>query len=443
LGQSLVTPPKVEKLRKALHAKAKGEPEFRFYQLYDKVYREDLLAHAYRVCRSNGGAAGVDGQDFAAIESRGVEGWLGELKQELRERSYRAAPVRRVWLEKANGGRRPLGIPTIRDRVVQTAVVLVLEPIFEADLQPEQYAYRAGRSALDAVRRVHALARGGHSEVIEADLSGYFDSIPHAELMRSVARRVSDRHLLALVKQWLVAPVEEDDGRGGGKRTTRAKDAKRGIPQGAPLSPLLANLYMRRFVLGWKVLGHERRLGAHIVNYADDFVICCRGTARQALEVMRAMMARLGLEVNEAKTGISRLPAEDVNFLGYSIGECYSRRTGRAYLGTRPSKHSVRRVTQAVSELTAARNTPLEAEVVVGRLNRLLVGWGNYFCLGPVSSAYRAVDAHARHRLRQWLQRKHKRRGGGTRSCPDAYLEDTLGLVRLGMRTRDLPWAKA
>jgi RNA-directed DNA polymerase len=440
---SLATPPKIEKLRKALHAKAKGEPEFRFYQLYDKVYREDVLAHAYRLCRANGGAAGVDGETFAAIESRGLEEWLGELRQTLRDKCYRAAPVRRVWLPKANGKRRPLGIPTIRDRVVQTAAVLVLEPIFEADLQPEQYAYRAGRSALDAVRRVHALACTGHTEVIEADLAGYFDSIPHAELMRSVARRISDRHVLALLKQWLVVPVAEDDGRGGWRRTTRAKDEKRGIPQGSPISPLLSNLYMRRFVVGWKVLGHQRRLEAHIVNYADDLVICCRGTAETAIGVMRSMMARLGLEVNEAKTGIRRLPDESVAFLGYTIGRCYSVQTGRAYVGTRPSKKSVQRVTREISALTAARNTPLEAGVIVGRLNRLLIGWGNYFHLGPVSKAYRAVDAHARTRLRRWLCRKHKRKGRGGLLFPDEHLYDTLGLVCLPRRTRNLPWAKA
>jgi len=294
------------------------------------------------------------------------------------------------------------------------------------------------------VRRVHALARGGHEEVIEADVSGYFDSIPHAELMRSVARRVSDRHLLALLKQWLVAPVEEDDGRGGWRRTTRAKDAKRGIPQGAPLSPLLSNLYMRRFVLGWKVLGHQRRLGAHIVNYADDFVICCRGgLAEAAMESMRAMMERLGLEVNEAKSGIRRLPGESVDFLGYTIGRCYSTQTGRAYIGTRPSKKSVRRVTRTLSELTARHTTLLEAEVLVGRLNRLLVGWGNYFCLGPVSKAYRAVDAHARARLRRWLRVKHQQRGRAALRYPDEFLYDTLGLARLSLTTRDLPWAKA
>jgi group II intron reverse transcriptase/maturase len=440
---SLVTPPKVEKLQKALHAKAKGEPEFRFYQLYDKLYRSDVIEHAYRRCRSHGGAAGVDGENFSDIESQGVQSWLGELRQALRDKRYQATPVRRVWLPKSNGGRRPLGIPNIRDRVVQMAAVLVLEPIFEADLQPEQYAYRAGRSALDAVRQVHRLACRGHSEVVEADLSGYFDSIPHAELMRSVARRVSDRHVLALLKQWLVAPVAENDGRGGWRRTTRAKDEKRGIPQGAPISPLLSNLYMRRFVLGWKVLGHERRLQASVVNYADDLVICCRGSAAAALVTVREMMTRLGLEVNEDKTGISRLPADSVTFLGYTIGRCYSTQTGRAYIGTRPSKKSIQRVMRTVSELTARRNTLLEAETQVVRLNRVLVGWGNYFCLGPVSKAYATVDAHTRHRLRWWLCAKHKWPGRGTSQYSDESLYDTLGLARLSPRTRNFPWAKA
>jgi len=280
---NLQTPEQVEKLRNALHAKAKAEAEYRFYQLYDKVYRADVLEYAYRLSRSQDGSAGVDGQTFEQVESQGVRAWLDELTAELKSKTYRGAAVRRVWIEKANGKLRPLGIPTVRDRVVQTAVVLVLGPIFEADLAPEQYAYRPGRNAQDAVKHVHGLVRRGYDEVVDADLSGYFDSIPHAELMRSVARRVSDRHLLALIKQWLVVAVEEDDGQGRRRRTTAAKDGKRGVPQGAPISPLLANLYMRRFVLGWKTLGHQRRLRAYIVNYADDFVLCCRGTATAAM----------------------------------------------------------------------------------------------------------------------------------------------------------------
>ena len=440
---SLSPPPKVRKLREALHAKAKGSPRYRFYALYDKVCREDILDYAYLRCRANRSAAGVDGQTFAHIEAAGRGHWLGELATELKEKTYRPQAVRRVNVPKPNGKLRPLGIPTIRDRVVQMAAVVVLEPIFEADLQPEQFAYRPERSALDAVRAVHKHVNTGHTEVVDADLSGYYDSIPHAELMKSVARRISDRHLLHLLKMWLVAPVEETDGRGRTHRTTRNKDAGRGTPQGAPLSPLLSNLYMRRFILGWKVMGHEKRLNAHIVNYADDFVICCRGTAREADRVMRTLMERLKLTVNDAKTRTCRLPDETFDFLGYTIGRCYSPVTGRAYLGTRPSKARIRRLTEHVSERTARQWYWRDAHDLVSELNHALRGWANYFCLGPVSRAYRAVDSHVTKRLRQWLCGKHQTPGRGTACYPDAYLYETLGLVRLRERTRNLPWANA
>src|SRR2546422_10030045 len=305
---SLTTPLSVQKLQTALHDKAKGSPNFRFYALYDKVYREDVMAFAYECCKANRGAAGVDGQTFEDIEECGLKKWLDELTQELKSRTYRPQPVRRVYIPKPDGKQRPLGVPAIKDRVAQTAAVLILEPIFEADLQPEQYAYRPDRSALDAVRAVHALVNTGHTEVVDADLSGYFDSIPHSDLMKSLARRISDRHMLHLLKQWLQIPVEEEDELGRKQRTTRNQDGGKGTQQRAPSSPLLANLYMRRFILGWKKLGHERRLDAHLVNYADDFVICCRGSAKQAMAAMRDMMAKLKLTVNEKKTRLCRLP---------------------------------------------------------------------------------------------------------------------------------------
>jgi len=440
---SLTTPEKVRQLRESLHAKAKGSPSFRFYALYDKVWREDVLTHAYRCCKANGGAPGVDGQTFADIESYGQERWLSELAQELREKEYRPKAVRRVWIPKPNGKQRPLGIPTIADRVVQTAVVLVLEPIFEADLQDEQYGYRPKRSALDAVQAVRRLLINGHTEVVDADLSGYFDSIPHSELMKSVARRISDRQILRLVKMWLEAPVVERDERGHWHRTTRNKDKGQGVPQGAPISPLLSNLYMRRFVLGWKTLGHKARLDAHIVNYADDFVICCRDTAREAVEAMRAMMARLKLTVNVQKTHTCQVPQESFDFLGYTIGRCYSTRTGRSYIGTRPSRKQVQRVCWEVSEMTSRRWYLQDVGDLVAKLNCLMQGWANYFCLGPVSKAYRAVDAHVGKRLRQWLRGKHRLPGSGLTRWSDDYLYQTLRLVRLEVRTANFPWAKA
>jgi len=436
---SLRTPLTVQQLQAALHAKAKGSPSFRFYSLYDKVNRPDVLAHAYARCKANQGAAGVDGQTFAEIESYGLERWLGELAEALRKKTYRPQAVRRVHIPKPNGAMRPLGIPTICDRVTQMAAVVVLDPIFEADLQPEQHAYRPGRSALDAVQRVHRLVNSGHTEVVDGDLSGYFDSIPHAELIRCVARRVSDGAMLGLIKQWLTAAVEETDDRGHTYRTTRNKDEGRGVPQGAPISPLLSNLYMRRFVLGWKLLGYEARLDAHIVNYADDFVICCRGTAAEAARVMRRMMVQLKLTVNEAKTCLCRLPEETFDFLGYTIGRCYSPKTGAAYLGTRPSKRQVQRICRTISELTSRRCLLKDVRERVAALNRLLRGWANYFRLGAVSKAYRAVDAHVTTRLRRWLCAKHKVSSGGYARYPARYLTETLGLVRLPqLRTRYL-----
>jgi hypothetical protein len=249
--------------------------------------------------------------------------------------------------------------------------------------------------------------------------------------------------VLHLIKLWLVAPVEERDARGHTHRTTRNKDDRRGTPQGAPLSPLLANLYMRRFVLGWKTLGHEQKFRARIVNYADDFVICCRGTAEQADAAMRDMMHRLKLTVNEKKTKLRRVPAETFDFLGYTFGRCYSPQTGRAFLGTTPSKKNIRKLCESISEQTRRRFTLLDEELVVGRLNRKLRGWANYFKLGPVSKAYRAVDAHVTKRLRQWLCAKHKEPGKGTSRFPDTYLYQTLGLIKLPDLTRNLPWAKA
>jgi len=259
---NLSTPKRVQRLQKALHAKAKAEPGFRFYALYDKIYREDILAHAYAQCRSNKGAPGVDRQDFAEVEAYGVERWLGELALALREESYRPDPIRRVYIPKANGKLRPLGISTLRDRVCMTAAMLVLEPIFEADLPPEQYAYRPGRSAQQAVVEVEERLFRNHPDVVDADLSDYFGSIPHAELLKSVARRVVDRRALHLIKQWLECPVAETDKRGRNTRTTVAKDSRCGIPQGSPISPLLANLYMRRFVLAWKQRGRSEASAA-------------------------------------------------------------------------------------------------------------------------------------------------------------------------------------
>ncbi len=442
---NLSTPKSVQKLQRASHAKAKAEAGYRFYALYDKISRDDILAHAYAQCRANKGAPGIDGQDFADIEAYGVERWLAELALALRQESYRPEPIRRVFIPKANGKLRPLGISTVRDRVCMTAAMLVLEPIFEADLPPEIYAYRAGRNDQQAVVEVEERLFRGHPEVVDADLADYFGSIPHTDLLKSVARRIVDRRVLHLIKMWLDCPVEETDQRGRTTRTTEARDHRRGIPQGSPLSPLLANLYMRRFVLGWKKLGLERSLGTRLVTYADDLVILCRrGSAETALHHLRAIMGKLKLTVNEEKTRICKVPDGEFDFLGYTFGRMYSPRTGQARLGQRPSKKSIKRVVDKVHALTVRAHTWQETTELVGKLNRTPFADGRTnFSVGTVNPAYRALDNYTAVRLRRWLRFKHKTRRCKGGSYPLSHLYETLGLVRLTRLGHDVPWTKA
>lgn len=421
----------VQKLQTAFQAKAKAEPSYRFYTLWDKVCRRDVLWEAYRRCRANGGAPGVDRVTFEQIESEGVMGWLAKLQEELRSKTYRPGPLLRVWIPKSNGGQRPLGIPPIRDRVVQMALLLVIGPIVEADLCDEQYGFRSGADAKMAIRRVYFhVTERGLREVVDGDLSDYFNTIPHGALMRCLRRRIADGQVLSTVKGWLRTPVVERTG-DGERRTTEAADKHRGVPQGGPVSPMLANLYFRRFLLAWKKFGHEQRLQARVVNYADDLVICCRpGNGPQAMAEFRSLMTRLGLTVNERKTRLVRLPEESFDFLGYTIGRFYGR-NGKPFLGTRPSKKAVRKLLLRVHEETSRRWNWQSPEERVAVLNPILRGWCGYFNQGPVTQAYRLIRQYTERRFRRWLMRREQRRGTGYKRYPDRYLYETLGLYQL------------
>ena len=374
--------------------------------LYDKVWRAGILRHAYDLARANKGAPGVDGMTFARIEAQGLEDWLARLGEELRTKTYRRQAVQRVMIPKPDGGEGPLGIPTIRDRVVQTAAKLVLEPIFEADFDPAAYGYRPRRSASDAIQAVLVLLRQGHTDVVDADLSKYFDTIPHDELMPSIARRIVDRDMLRLIRQWLKAPVETtgDDGK---RRMEGGRASKRGTPQGGVISPLVANLYMNRFLKHWRRTGRGEAWQAHVINYADDFVILSRGHADEALAWTDRVMTRLGLTLNRTKTRLCDARQERFDFLGYSFGAHCFRQTGRWFIGASPSRKSVQRLKDKVGGMLVPANVG-RWEEVRDALNRLLRGWCGYFSPGSHYVTDRAIEANIYDRVRNFLVRRRK-----------------------------------
>lgn len=428
---SLATPTVIRSLQRKLYRKAKTEPAFRFYLLYDKIYREDILRHAYALARANAGAPGTDGMTFAAIEASGLEEWLAGLREELISKTYRPDPVRRVMIPKPNGeGERALGIPTIRDRVIQTAAKIVLEPIFEADFEDNAYGYRPARGAVDAVKEAHRLICRGYTDVVDADLSRYFDSIPHDELLKSVARRIVDRHVLRLIKLWLKAPIEERDGGDGTRRIGGGKSNSRGTPQGGVASPMLANIYLNRFLKYWRLTRRGEAFRAHVVAYADDFVILSRGHAAEALTWTKAAMTRLGLTINEAKTSLKNARQERFDFLGYSFGPHRYKANGKWYLSASPSKKSVQQFKTKVGNLLVPGNNDPWPEVR-DTLNRSLLGWSNYFCQGTCRSAFRGVDQYVYERVRDFLARRHKMAGRGTKRFSRDVVYGERGLLRL------------
>ncbi len=397
---------RLEELRAKLYVKAKREPTFRFYVLYDKINRWDTLVEALRQSKSKKGAPGVDGQTFEQIEEYGEERWLKELQQELQGKTYRPQPVRRVLIPKPGGGERPLGIPTIRDRVAQTAAKLILEPIFEADLSDDAYGYRPERSAIQAVQQVHRELARGNIEVLDADLSKYFDTIPHSELMKCLARRIADGVVLSLIKMWLKVPVEERDEEGR-PRYSGGKRSKQGTPQGGVISPLLANIYLNRLHKVFAASELGRKHGARIISYADDFVVVARKGAAEVLTRVKRWLEGMKLTLNESKTCIRDGRKENFRFLGYELGPMMNRRTRHRYLGVQPSKKAMEQIRKKVSE-TLWRGRIERWEIIRDDLNRQLRGWANYFAYGSPAAAFRCVDIHVTDRVRNLLRRRHQ-----------------------------------
>jgi RNA-directed DNA polymerase len=427
---SLTTPEKIRDFQRKLYVKAKEEPNCRFYSLHDKIYRTDILEHAYRSARANMGAPGVDRVTFEQVEAEGWKDWVGRLREELRDGRYEPKPVRRVNIPKPGGGQRPLGIPTIRDRVVQTAAKIVLEPIFEADFEEGMHGYRPKRSAQGAVKEVHEALKAGYTDVVDADLSKYFDTIPHADLLKSVAKRVSDGKVLRLIKMWLKVPVQEEDKKGK-KRMTGGKRNTKGTPQGGVISPLLANIYMNRYMRTWRERGEDRRLKTVVVNYADDFVILSQGKAKEALALTKHWMGMLKLTLNETKTQICDARKEHFDFLGYTFGPIIHKPTGKSYLGAGPSKKATTRLRERIREIFVPWNTGSWEETVT-KANRIIRGWANYFSYGTVARTYWDLNAFLYTRVQRFLRRRHKVPGRGTRRFPAKWIFGPGGLLELG-----------
>lgn len=439
IADMLKTPEKIREFQRKLHQKAKQEKEFRFYLLYDKVYRLDILSHAYRLVRANKGAPGIDGVAFEAIEKAegGAEKYLESISEELKGKTYKPMPVRRVYIPKSDGGKRPLGIPAIKDRIVQMAARLVIEPIFEADFQENSYGFRPKRNAHQAIEDITLHLNKGYSQVIDADISKYFDTIPHDKLLKLVTKRIVDKHILKLIKMWLNAPVVEE--REDGKKEYRGND--KGTPQGGVISPLLANIYLNVLDTLWKVKEIEEKMRARLVRYADDFVVLCKGKTERILEGIKRTTNHLGLSLNEKKTRVVEA-REGFNFLGFNIKVVKNPKTGKTFPLTRPSKKSMKHIRAEIKAMTNRTQLALAEESIIKKVNETVRGWVGYFYFKNCSRDLQQLNEYLKERVRIYLRRKH-RKVSKYKAYPNRYLYETLGLYKIPTTARWTQTAKA
>lgn len=421
--RGIQTPEKVRKLQIALYRKAKADPKWRFWSLYGELYRRDILEHALQLVVLNGGAPGVDGQTIGSITATSAtrQSWLEELQKELQTKTYRPSPVRRVYIPKSNGGQRPLGIPTVKDRVAQMAAYLVLMPIFEADFHPHSFGFRPKHNAHQALDTIVEALRRGRTEVLDADLSKYFDSIPHRQLLRAVARRISDGSVLGLIKQWLRAPAVEEDKNG----TRRVLPNRQGTPQGGVISPLLANLYLNP--LDWAV--NERCADEPVlVRYADDFVILSQpGQGKELRQRLRRWLAAKGLSLNETKTRIVNFREEDFHFLGFKLSWRRGH-SGRSYPHVEPAAKSQQHLREVVRGELNHWTLWHGVNPVVERVNQILRGWSGYYHYRNSSRVFGKTKWWVATRMKRWLWRKHACARALWEAYPDEKLYNFYGL---------------
>lgn len=414
---------KIQEFQRALYNKAKAEPKFRFYSLYDKTHRADILAEAFTRVKANGGTCGVDGETIEDVERKGVTQYLAELQLELKERRYKPLPVKRVYIPKANGKERPLGIPTVRDRIVQTAFLMVIEPIFEADFADSSYGFRPQRSAHDAIREIYKYLNWGCTEVYDVDLEKYFDTVEHWKLMRLIARRISDGQILHVIKQWLGCGYVEE-----GKH----RNSKRGTPQGGVISPLLANIYLNPVDQGFKRsgLGNICKGSIHLVRFADDMLVLAQKELREGTALLERYAERLGLTINREKSRTVRMEeGEKVDFLGFQFHHVRDRKRDKRLMLVYPSPKSQKKCRERIRKLVN-HSIPLKTKDQVENVNRFLRGWLGYYRLGNGGAVLRNIAGYTDKRVRRIIQRRSGQSGYGWKGkgISSEYIYGELGL---------------